>query len=66
MLTLFLNPETLVVSNNIPSFLRIPLEFLEIILLGDKKDTAEFYEVNYFDRKQYNMIIASYILIKYH
>jgi len=47
------------VGNNLPSFLRVPLQLLEIVLLGDVSDAAELYEINYLEKKQYNMLIAS-------
>lgn len=48
-----------IVSNILPSFLRIPLQLLEIVMLGDVRDTAELYEVKYLDKRQYKMLIAS-------
>lgn len=51
------------VNSNMHPFLRVPLQLIEIIFFGDGKDIAEFNQVSYFERKQYNMIIASTKLI---
>ncbi|MCI5223594.1 MAG: FkbM family methyltransferase [Candidatus Electrothrix sp. AR4] len=47
------------VNHNIHRLLRVPLQLIEIIFFGDGKDIAEFNQVSSFERKQYNMIIAS-------
>lgn len=53
-----------ILSSSIPSFIRIPLELLEIVVRGDGSDAAECYEINSLEKRQYNMLIASIVPIE--